>query len=73
MSSTSNDTTLEPRPVTYNQDEVQELLDDARLDGWQEGLEEGQRMEKKKREEGKMKSEEKVAERGVEVRKDEED
>ena len=49
---------------------IQELLDEVRLDGWQEGLEEGQRIEKRRGEEGRMKSEEKLIGGGMQVRKD---
>jgi flagellar biosynthesis/type III secretory pathway protein FliH len=34
-------------PFTYSHDEVQQLLEDARLDGWQEGFEEGHRTGRK--------------------------
>lgn len=35
-------------PPTYMYDEVQELLDEARLEGWREGMDEGYRMGKQK-------------------------
>jgi hypothetical protein len=44
--SSANDISSQPQPFTYN--EVQELLDEARLEGWREGMEEGYRMRKKK-------------------------
>jgi hypothetical protein len=40
--------TSQPHLLTYTQNEVQELLDEARLEGWREGMEEGYRMGKKK-------------------------
>jgi hypothetical protein len=72
VASSTDDATLDPPPITYDQEEVQDLLDDARLDGWQEGLEEGQRMEKSKEKESKKKSGERTTEEWVQVGKDEE-
>jgi len=37
----ANDKTLQPLEFTYSHEEVQQLLEDARLDGYQEGFEEG--------------------------------
>ena len=73
MSSTPNDTTSLPPPFTSSHDDVQQQLEDARLEGWETGLVEGQKMEKRKGEDCKKKSEEKVTEKGVQVGRDEED
>jgi len=39
--SPANDKTLQPLLFTYSHEEVQQLLEDARLEGYQEGFEEG--------------------------------
>ena len=70
MSSTLNDATSQQPPSACSNDDVQQQLEDARLEGWTAGLEEGQRMEKRKGEEYEMKSEEKVEEGGVYIERD---
>ena len=69
----SNDATSLPPPFTCSHDDVHQQLEDARLEGWKAGLEEGQEMEKRKGEDCNKKSEEKVTEKGVQVGRDEED
>jgi flagellar biosynthesis/type III secretory pathway protein FliH len=49
-----NDKTSQTLPFTYSHEEVQQLLEDARLDGWQAGFEEGHKTGRKTgKEEGK--------------------
>jgi flagellar biosynthesis/type III secretory pathway protein FliH len=44
----------EPLPFTYTHDEVQKLIEEAQLGGWQQGFEEGHRTGRKTgKEEGK--------------------
>ena len=69
MSLTSNDATSQPPSITCSNDDMQQQLEDARLEGWKAGLEEGQR--RKGEEDGKQ-SEEEVAEGGMQVEKDKE-
>ena len=55
--SSTNDVDSEPQPFTYSHEEVQELLEDMRLEGWQQGFEEGHRTGRKTgQEEGKADS-----------------
>jgi flagellar biosynthesis/type III secretory pathway protein FliH len=52
--SSINDETSQTLPFTYSHEEVQQLLEDARLDGWQAGFEEGHKTGRKTgKEEGK--------------------
>jgi hypothetical protein len=52
--SSTDDIDSEPHPFTYSHEEVRILLDEAKLDGWQQGFEEGYRTGKKTgHEEGK--------------------
>jgi hypothetical protein len=52
--SPANDVSSQPQQFTYTHEEVQELLEDAQLEGWQRGFEEGYGTGKKMgREEGK--------------------
>jgi hypothetical protein len=46
--SPANDVSSQPQPFTYTHEEVQELLEEAQLEGWREGMEEGYKMGKKK-------------------------
>ena len=43
----ANDTTSQPLPFTYSHEEVQQLLEDTRLEGWQARFEEGHRTGRK--------------------------
>jgi len=43
----ANDESLQPLEFTYSHEEVQELLEDARLDGYQEGFKEGHKTGRK--------------------------
>jgi hypothetical protein len=52
--SSINNKTSQTLPFTYSHEEVQQLLEDARLDGWQAGFEEGHKTGRKTgKEEGK--------------------
>ena len=44
----SDDATLQLPLFTYTHEEIQVLLDEARLEGWEEGVEEGLKMGKEK-------------------------
>jgi len=43
----AKDKTSQPLPFTYSHEEVQQLLEDTRLKGWQAGFEEGHRTGRK--------------------------
>jgi hypothetical protein len=52
--SSTNDVDSQPLSFTYSHEEVQQLLEDVRLEGWQQGFEEGHRTGRKTgHEEGK--------------------
>jgi hypothetical protein len=52
--SSTNNVDSEPLPFTYTHDEVQKLIEEAQLGGWQQGFEEGHRTGRKTgKEEGK--------------------